>query len=100
MTFVAKFIFIFTFLINFQNNNLEKNLHPVHLSVTNIEYNFSDNNFEISFRFFADDFQNIISQKYSIEINLENININKKSQAHITNYINEHFFLTLKVRSN
>ena len=40
----------------------------MHLSVTNIDYNQENSSFDLSVRLFSDDFQNIIYQKYGMDI--------------------------------
>ena len=77
------------------SNNLTETNHPIHLSITNIDYNEGRKKFEISFRLFEDDFRQIIFQKYAVKINLKNINENKESQEYINKYINEHFSLVI-----
>ncbi len=67
--------------------------HPVHLSVCNIEYVSSQNEFYISFSFFIDDMESIIKQKYNINLNLRKNNEEKNIDSYIKNYIEENFSL-------
>jgi len=82
--FIAAFINIFSFFS-----------HPVHVSVCNIDYNNSSKEFNISFKIFKDDFENIIMQKYNIELNLGKNNESKNCVSYINIYIFEHFALNI-----
>ena len=44
--------------------------HPVHVSITSIEYIEGKNSFEVSFKLFWDDFEAIIASKYDVLLNL------------------------------
>lgn len=43
-------------------------LHPLHVSVTSIEFNEDMQFFDISFKVFSDDFEDMIRMKYGIDI--------------------------------
>ena len=106
---MKQFICIFIFLLLGQfiklsdtfnvSDNLIEAKHPIHLSITNVDYNQSKKKFEISFKMFTDDFQQIIFQKYAVKINLKNINDDKKSCEYINKYINEHFSLIINTQN-
>lgn len=68
-------------------------LHPVHISVTNIEFNENKKYFEISIRLFTDDFQASLSHYSNQTIILQNSK--KYPQKIINNYIVEN--LKLKI---
>ncbi len=63
--------------------------HPIHVSVTNIEYIDKDKEFNISIRIFVDDFEKIINQKYNANLKFKNTDIN--NNKYINKYISEHF---------
>lgn len=66
-------------------------MHPVHVSVTNLEIQSENNSISLSFKVFTDDFQSVIDQLYNIKVNLsenENYDLNKE---HIDNYLNDNF---------
>ena len=44
--------------------------HPVHVSVTSMEYNEGENIFLVSFKVFTDDFETIVEEKYGVNLNL------------------------------
>lgn len=69
--------------------------HPIHLSVANIDYNFKTKKLEISFRVFADDFEQIINSKNDVVLNIGKKNEHKKTNNYIDSYISEHFSLTI-----
>ncbi len=65
--------------------------HPVHVSVTNIDYSAKEQQFDISLRLFLDDFEHIITQKYGVVLNIGKENELKNSSEYINKYINENF---------
>ncbi len=65
--------------------------HPVHVSVTNMEYITEESKFEISFRLFLDDFEEIIAQKYGVKLNIGKKSELKNSNEYINKYVYEHF---------
>jgi len=69
--------------------------HPVHISYTYIEFNKSTNKFEILFKLFVDDFDEIITKKYGKILKLANGEPIKNSDKTIDNYIFEHFKLII-----
>jgi len=42
-------------------------MHPVHVTVTNIDFNSSNKTFDISMKLFLDDFQNVILKNHQVE---------------------------------
>ncbi len=65
--------------------------HPLHISVTSIEYESNKESIIISMKFFRDDFKAVIEQNYSIEINSQDCIMNKNDSISIKNYIIGHF---------
>jgi hypothetical protein len=65
--------------------------HPVHVSVTNIEYDEERKSFFISFRIFADDFETIIFNKYGVNLRLGKENELRDQQIYFDRYISESF---------
>ncbi len=65
--------------------------HPVHVSVTNIEYEQERESFIISFKIYTDDFERIIFNKYGIHLRLGNEDELKDQQIYIDRYISESF---------
>jgi len=87
MLILNQFLFIsFSFL-----------LHPVHVSLTNIEYNGTQNKYEITLKFFKDDFNKIIEKKFNTSINLQDSSISSAEKKTVAEYINSHLKIsTLK----
>jgi hypothetical protein len=68
-------------------------MHPVHVSVTNLEIQSENNSISLSFKVFTDDFQSIIDQLYNVKVDLNengNYDLNKE---HIDNYLEDNFTL-------
>lgn len=67
--------------------------HPVHVSVTNIEYMESEKRFEVSFKIFYDDFETIISDKYNVQLHLGTEKGLENEDIYFLMYIKERFQL-------
>ncbi len=64
-------------------------LHPVHLSVTNIDLDPSGGKVELSVKIFADDFQDVILHKYGVQLNIvEQVDPGERISA-VNEYIQE-----------
>ncbi|MFN8259061.1 MAG: DUF6702 family protein [Bacteroidales bacterium] len=70
-------------------------MHPVHLSYTNIEFNPSAAKFEIMIKLFVDDFNTIILNKYGKDLKLLEGNPAEGASKYIDRYIMEHFRLVI-----
>jgi len=69
--------------------------HPVHLTITNVEYNIKTKKIDISFRIFVDDFEKILNTKNNTILNIGKKNEQKKTNKYINEYIYEHFSLKI-----
>ncbi len=67
--------------------------HPVHVSVTNIEYMESEKRFEVSFKLFYDDFETIILNKYNVQLFLGTEKRLENEDVYFLKYIKERFKL-------
>ncbi len=67
--------------------------HPVHLSITNIDYSQKNNSYSVSIRLFADDFEQIINSNYNIESNLGKKDELKNIDYYITDYVSKNLVL-------
>lgn len=75
--------------------------HPMHVSVTNIDYNQNKKYFDISLKLFLDDFITVLKMK-----NNRNIDLNKSHSSSeendnikaINNYLSTHFSLEINNR--
>ena len=70
-------------------------LHPLHFSVTNIEYNKDKKSFDISLKIFTNDLENVINKKYGEKLNLAKDDKNKNSDKLIKKYISNHFSIII-----
>jgi hypothetical protein len=66
-------------------------IHPVHISFTNIEYNQQKGKFEILFKFFIDDFNLILKNKFGKDLQLASGKWDNSYLHIINSYIFEHF---------
>lgn len=80
-----KNIIILTILILF----LTAAAHPVHISVTNVDYNEQTKKFQTSIRLFTDDFEKIIFNKTNVNLYLGKENEHKNTKTIIDNYCKE-----------
>jgi len=66
-------------------------LHPVHVSVTNVEYKTENELFEVSFKIFYDDFETIIAHRYNVQLYLGLANERKDKDVYFTKYVTDNF---------
>ena len=65
--------------------------HPVHISVTSMEYNKEEEIFLVSFKVFTDDFETNIERKYGVNLNLGKENELKNASEYFSRYFRESF---------
>lgn len=68
-------------------------LHPVHVSITNMEYKKERQEFEISMRIFKDDLQMVINHNYEANINLTDVTGTLEDVSLLDRYINDSFYI-------
>jgi hypothetical protein len=78
-------------LIVFSLFFLANMMHPVHVSLTNIELDKSNNTFIITFKFFKDDFKHVIAAQTGFNIDVESDKSNQSENEAVANYLNNHF---------
>ncbi|MCK5823450.1 MAG: hypothetical protein KAG95_05560, partial [Bacteroidales bacterium] len=66
-------------------------LHPIHFSVTNIDFNKNKKSFDISLKIFTDDLENAINKNYGKKLNLSKDNQSDETNEFINKYINSNF---------
>ncbi len=69
--------------------------HPLHFSVTNIEYDKQTGEFHISIKLFKDDVESIIYHKYGKNVNINENTLEGENKSIIHDYINEHFRISV-----
>ncbi len=70
-------------------------MHPVHLSVTNVEYFNKGKYFEISVRLFLNDLEKNLDANNNIILNIGKNNEDKNANIYITNYVANNLIFTL-----
>jgi len=89
-----KIVTLILFFINVNFNTFSA-IHPVHISITNIDYNETENVFDLSIKLFANDFEKIINKNNNIVLNLGEKNENLQCNRFIDKYIKHHFILKI-----
>lgn len=69
--------------------------HPLHVSLTNIDYDKNKQTIEIAIKLFDDDFKAAIYKEYDINLYLDSDNEYVNTDSLINNYINNNFTLSL-----
>lgn len=70
-------------------------LHPLHITITNIDYNKKEGHIDISIKLFKDDLALVLSQKYKQQIDLEKEQKPGESDSVIARYVEENFKLEI-----
>jgi len=63
--------------------------HPIHVSVTNIDLDPDEGKMELSVKIFADDFQDLILHKYSVQLKLTDQELPGDKIHSVNRYIGE-----------
>ena len=72
----------------------EAGIHPLHISVTEINHNAADKTLEISCKLFTDDFEKVLAQNYKTKVDLINPTDRAAMEKLINDFIQKH--LTIK----
>jgi len=70
---------------------LGNTMHPIHVTVTNIDFNIKEKAFDVSIKLFPDDFEGIILKKYNVALNLGKPNEKEDANKFIEEYIRNNF---------
>lgn len=70
-------------------------LHPVFVSVTQIEYNTKEKTLEISCKIFTDDFEKTLRSAYKTKIDLLDKSMHEKMEPLVFDYIKKHLQLSI-----
>ena len=65
--------------------------HPIHVSMTNIEYSVSENSYNIIIKVFTDDFEKNIYNLYKVKLNTEKENEYTNYSKIVSKYVNKYF---------
>jgi hypothetical protein len=69
--------------------------HPVHVTVTNIDFNASKKCFDISIKLFQDDFEAVVQQDLQSSLDLTNANERNGTDEKIMEYLKSNFTITI-----
>lgn len=86
---------IFIFLVS-----LFSIMHPVHVSITNVDYVQDENKAEISIKVFKDDFQLLFAHLYHINLDVNNIENDSIVLEKINTYFSNHFKVNINDKEN
>ncbi len=67
--------------------------HPIHISVTNMDYDLGKQIFEVSFKIFWDDFETIIWRSYDVNLKLTQPDESNEKELYFSKYIISHFII-------
>jgi hypothetical protein len=70
-------------------------LHPFHIAVTEVNQNSKDKSLEISCKFFADDFEQVIEKNYKTSLDITAGKDKALFDKYIPDYINRHLMFTV-----
>lgn len=84
-----KWLTVFTLL--FTAKEVKENVHPVYLSVTEIEHNAKEKTLEISCKLYTDDFEQTLRMHYPNKIDLMNDAAKAQMGPLVADYIQKHF---------
>ena len=76
----------------------EKVFHPFYVSVTEVNQNISEKTLEISCKFFADDFENILEKSYKKQLDITSDKDKAVFDKHIPDYVDKHFSLLVDTK--
>jgi hypothetical protein len=67
-----------------------REIHPFHVSTTEINYNATDKSLEISCRIFTDDFESCLAKSFHTKIDLSAANMKTAMDTIVKKYISQH----------
>ncbi len=86
------FIVLLTGLISYSGRPVP-DVHPYHVSATEIEYIAGERKVEISSRIFTDDFEAVLSKLYKARIDFSNAAMKKEMNEWVKKYISTHLIV-------
>lgn len=79
-----------SFIVILTTLNYGHILHPVHVSVTSVEYHINTDSVSVTIKLFKDDFANLLLNKYNTPLNYEE-GLSEKTREIINLYIKDQF---------
>ncbi len=97
VSILFKWLTIFTFgnLPSITNTPQAKAVHPLFISVTEIEHNAKGKILEISCKIFTDDFEKTLRQNYKATVDLINPKDKAAMNKLVSDYVQKHLLLTI-----
>jgi hypothetical protein len=86
---------LYKWLIIFTLTGFSSILHPIFVSVTQIDHNAADKTLEISCKIFTDDFEQTLRQQNNTKVDLLDPAYKQAMNVLINNYIQKHLQLTV-----
>lgn len=74
-------------------NPVENKLHPIFVSVTEIEHNAKDKTLEISCKIFTDDFEKTLRQVYKTQVDLLKPKDKEAMNKLVSDYVKKHLLI-------
>jgi len=85
----CRLLSILFFMIVFSGNAM----HPIHVTVTNIEFNLKEKAFDVSIKLFSDDLEGVILKNNNVSLNLGKPDEIKDADKFIEEYVRKNFSL-------
>jgi hypothetical protein len=77
---------------------LNAHLHPVHVSVLNIDYSKGKPTIDLSFKVFSSDIELAVAHNYNVALNLTRFNEDSTNTTQINKYVSQLF--TIQINNN
>ncbi|MBC7555737.1 MAG: hypothetical protein H7195_02120 [Chryseobacterium sp.] len=92
---MRKLLFFFVFICSLNIN--AKSLHPYHVGSVEFKYNAKSKTFEVSAKFFLDDLENALNEKYGKAVHFNDKNYKEQINALLKDYCAD--YLKIKVNN-
>ncbi|MFT5618806.1 MAG: hypothetical protein ACI85I_002041 [Arenicella sp.] len=66
-------------------------LHPIHIGVSDINYNQKEQSLQISHKYFLEDFEDAVETEYNVRLSLGSPQEHKNAQEYLRKYLSSHF---------
>jgi len=99
VSLLYKWLLAFILLNNTTKEPAPGNIHPIFVSVTEIEHNAAAKTLEVSCKIFTDDFEKTLRRHYPSKIDLLNEKLTAPMGVLVNDYIQKHFSLKVDGRN-
>ena len=69
--------------------------HPIHIGVTEIDYNSSSKSLQVTHKFFVDDFEKMLEKRTGEKLHLGSSKEHQKADTYIQEYLSEAFGISI-----